>query len=153
MALAYATFVDMPPRKRQATRSPEAGPAETLGARIRRYRKWRNLEQENLGELIGSDASHISQIETGKIKSPDLKTLKKMAVALRVPLHDLARPLEWYSDLDVSELATTSDDPLETIEAIIKSMPTTQMSDARKAAGLMVVRDLFERARTEKTGT
>lgn len=149
MALAYATFEDVPTRKRPTPKGPEAGPAETLGARIRRYRKWRNMEQEQLAEGIGSDASHISQIETGRIKSPDLKTLKKISEKLRVPLHDLARPLEWYSDLDVSELPTTSDDPLETIENIIRA---SKMSEDRKSAGLLIMRDLFGRAEREQTG-
>lgn len=150
MALAYANVWDVPRKKQAAPSSPEMGPPETLGARVRRYREWRGMRQEDLGELIGSDASHLSQIEKGHIKSPDLKTLRKIAVALRVPLHDLARPLEWYADLDMAETPTTSDDPLETIENIIRA---TKMSDDRKNAGLTVIRDLFERARTEKTGT
>ncbi len=58
------------------------------GEKIRRLRKEKDLSQEELGEASGVDPKTIIQIEGGK-RNSTLKTLQKIANALKVPLRDL----------------------------------------------------------------
>lgn len=55
---------------------------------VRRLRKEKGLSQETLAELAKVDPKTIIQIEGGK-RNPTLKTLQKLANALKVPLRDL----------------------------------------------------------------
>lgn len=61
---------------------------ETIGERIRRLRKERNLPQSFLADATGVTFGWISQIEQDKANaSPEL--LNKIAVALKVPIREL----------------------------------------------------------------
>lgn len=59
-----------------------------LGEKIKRLRKERGLTQEKLAELANVDPKSIIAIETGK-RNPTLKTLNKIAIALKIPLSPL----------------------------------------------------------------
>lgn len=59
-----------------------------LGARIKELRKSKNITQEQLVELIGSDTNNLSRIENGK-KFLSAEKLTKIAYALKVDVKDL----------------------------------------------------------------
>ena len=56
--------------------------------RIRDVRKSKRMTQEDLGGIIGTSQSNISEIEKGK-HNPTLETLSKIASALNVNVADL----------------------------------------------------------------
>lgn len=58
------------------------------GEIIRKFRREQDLSQEKLAELAEVDPKTIIQIEGGK-RNPTLKTLQKLANALKVSLRDL----------------------------------------------------------------
>lgn len=61
---------------------------EELGEKIKKARKEKGLTQEQLAELAHIDPKTLIKIEGGK-RNPTLKTLNKIAIALKVPLQDL----------------------------------------------------------------
>jgi len=61
---------------------------EKVGENIRRFRKKQGLTQEKLAELSKIDSKSIIQIENGK-RNPTLKTLRRIALALKIPLSRL----------------------------------------------------------------
>jgi transcriptional regulator with XRE-family HTH domain len=61
---------------------------EKLGSRIRELRKQQHLSQEELAAKAKLDLTSVSEIESG-LRNPSLKTLYKIALALRVPLTEL----------------------------------------------------------------
>jgi transcriptional regulator with XRE-family HTH domain len=70
---------------------------ETLGERIRRLRKERNLSQSALANLVQVTFGWISQIEQDKANaSPDV--LNKIATALKVPIHALLQSEDDYME-------------------------------------------------------
>lgn len=62
--------------------------AETVGRNIRRWREFRELSGENLGDMIGSDKSTISKIKSDNCDLT-LSRLNDIAKALGLSLHDL----------------------------------------------------------------
>lgn len=58
---------------------------ELIGARIRALRKHAGFTQEQLAELVGLDAGHLSRLEVGR-HFPSLESLERIAHALNVPL-------------------------------------------------------------------
>jgi DNA-binding XRE family transcriptional regulator len=68
--------------------NPMASIYEKLGSRIRQLRKQQHLSQEDLATKAKLDLTSISEIESG-LRNPSLKTLNKIALALRVPLAEL----------------------------------------------------------------
>ena len=61
---------------------------EEIGKRIRKYRKLKNLSQEQLAEKINISTTHMSHIETGSIKL-SLQVLVDLATILEVNTDDL----------------------------------------------------------------
>lgn len=59
-----------------------------LGSNIRRLRKQQELTQEELAEKARIDPKSIVEIEGGK-RNPTLKTIRKIALALKVGLKEL----------------------------------------------------------------
>ena len=59
-----------------------------LGARIKELRKSKNITQEELVEVIGSDTNNLSRIENGK-KFMSADKLVKIANALNVDIKEL----------------------------------------------------------------
>ena len=60
---------------------------ELLGERIRKLRKVRGLNQEQLAEQIEVEQKHVSRLELGK-SFPTIERLEKIADALNVPIRD-----------------------------------------------------------------
>lgn len=56
---------------------------KAIGIRIKAAREERNLTQEQLAEMVGLSAAHISVIERG-VKAPKLETFIEIANALNV---------------------------------------------------------------------
>lgn len=63
-----------------------------LGESILKYRKKRNLSQQELASLSDTDRSYLAEVEEGKA-NPSLKFLQKIAKALRVSLATLLKDL------------------------------------------------------------
>lgn len=61
---------------------------EKVGENIRRLRKKVGLSQEQLAASAKLDLTSVSEIESGS-RNPSLKTLYKIALALKVPLKEL----------------------------------------------------------------
>lgn len=59
-----------------------------FGQNVQKYRKYRNLTQEKLAELVGVDVTSISAIETGKY-FPSADNLVKIVEVLQVQFSDL----------------------------------------------------------------
>jgi transcriptional regulator with XRE-family HTH domain len=61
----------------------------TIGEKIRNARKKLKLTQKELGEILNTSQQMIAQYENGDRK-PKIETLRCIANALGVPLHELA---------------------------------------------------------------
>ena len=59
-----------------------------LGQRVKKLRKEKNLTQEDLAFQVGVDRSYMGFVERGE-KNPTLKTIQKIAKALKVSPKDL----------------------------------------------------------------
>ena len=59
-----------------------------LGRRIREERKARGLTQQQLADVVGMDAGHLSRVEHGKAV-PSINAVKKIADALALPIAKL----------------------------------------------------------------
>ena len=59
-----------------------------FGQNVQKYRKYRNLTQEKLAELVGVDVTSISAVETGKY-FPSADDLTKIVEVLQVNFSDL----------------------------------------------------------------
>lgn len=98
--------------------------SETLGQRIRRMRKERNLSQSDLGEVVGCTISWISTIEADKA-APSADLVNKMANAFRVPVRELLQDedqhMEMTSRLKLIEVLLESHQP-EEAEAYIAEL-------------------------------
>lgn len=64
---------------------------EKFGEKVRNLRKEKGLSQEDLAELIKCDPRTIVAIESGK-RNPTLKTISRIASALKAELSILLRP-------------------------------------------------------------
>ncbi|MGA7178144.1 MAG: helix-turn-helix transcriptional regulator [Thiobacillaceae bacterium] len=61
-----------------------------VGARIKELRKQAGLTQEQLAELVGLDARHLSRLEVGR-HFPSLDSLERIAQALNMPMVEFFR--------------------------------------------------------------
>lgn len=61
-----------------------------LGDNIRELRKKKGLTQEKLAELAHMDPKSVIEIENGN-RNPTLKTIRKIALALKVDVSELLR--------------------------------------------------------------
>ena len=68
----------------------------TFGSLVRQAREAKGLTQRQLADTLGKRHSHISQTETGQTE-PNLRTLKKFAKALDVPISALLPPEDGQS--------------------------------------------------------
>jgi transcriptional regulator with XRE-family HTH domain len=63
-----------------------------IGNRVMDLRDQRNLTQEELAERAGTSPTTISNLESGKIKNPHYRTLRRVATALGVGVGELTAP-------------------------------------------------------------
>jgi len=59
-----------------------------IGERLRELRKAKNLSQAEIEKRVGLRTSYISRVEHG-YKVPQIETLKKFSIALKVPLSEI----------------------------------------------------------------
>ncbi len=76
---------------------------EAIGERIRSVRKRRGMSQAELAEASAVSTSLIRQLEQGQRTDTRLETLRKLAIALRVPTAELA-PHALAEDAKVGEV-------------------------------------------------
>lgn len=57
-----------------------------LGEKIREIREEKKMTLRQLGNLVDMDYSYIGKIERGKVSSPSIETLQKIADALQVDI-------------------------------------------------------------------
>lgn len=60
-----------------------------VGENIRKLRRKQGLTQEKLAELARIDPKSVIQIESGK-RNPTLKTIRKIALSLKVKIGSIA---------------------------------------------------------------
>ena len=60
-----------------------------ISENVRRIRKAKELSQDKLAKLAGITLTTLVKIESGANDNPTIKTLKKIANALEVPVNDL----------------------------------------------------------------
>lgn len=65
----------------------------TIGNRIRKYRKKQNLSQERLAELCSVASPTVSRWETGSLR-PNRKHLHQLAEILKIEISDLQKDPE-----------------------------------------------------------
>ncbi len=65
---------------------------QKIGKRLREIRTAKGWTQEKLEELSGLDRTYISDIERG-VRNPSVKSIEKLAKALRVKPAELLRDL------------------------------------------------------------
>lgn len=56
---------------------------------LARLRDSKGLSQVKLSEMIGAGQQYVGHVETGRIKTPPLKKMKKLANALSISVGDL----------------------------------------------------------------
>ena len=78
-------------------RSEPAGAVSPFGARLRRWRRHRDISQLALATLAGSTSRHISFLETG-LSRPSRQMVLRLGEALGVPLRERNR-LRWWRDV------------------------------------------------------
>ena len=57
----------------------------TVGDRLKRFRKRKNLTQKQLAELVGIDQGDISKLENG-LRNPTIQLLKRIADSMNMTL-------------------------------------------------------------------
>jgi transcriptional regulator with XRE-family HTH domain len=97
----------------------------SFGERLRRFRRERKLTQMQLAAKIGTDASYVARLETGKIGNPGLESLRRIARVL---------------DLPVSELTGDASSPTGDIESMIRKHP--DLDDEAKSMLIRMFREL-----------
>jgi transcriptional regulator with XRE-family HTH domain len=73
---------------------------DTVGSRLRHYRRLRRLSQQQLADRAGISRQYLADLERGKVTIPrEPDNLKALAAALDVALRELAEPTGWYEDV------------------------------------------------------
>lgn len=61
---------------------------QKLGKKVKEWREYRGLTQEELGYETGLDRGYISGVERG-VRNPTVRSLEKIAKALHIRVSDL----------------------------------------------------------------
>lgn len=62
-----------------------------IGENIKRFRKKLGISQDKLSKLADVSHNTVIKIESGGIKNPTIKTIKKIARALKVSIDELIK--------------------------------------------------------------
>ncbi len=73
-----------------------------IGQRIRKYRKANQLSQEQLADMVGISATHLSHIETGNTKL-SLPVFVKIADSLSIKTDELLNDISDISSNEVKK--------------------------------------------------
>ena len=96
---------------------------EEIGKRIRKYRKLKNLSQEELAEKIDISTTHMSHIETGSTKL-SLQVLVDLSKVLEVNTDDLIfenKPKTMINQIN-KLLSECNENQIQFISNIVKSV-------------------------------
>lgn len=101
---------------------------ESVGERVRRYRRLRGLTQDQLAEAATVDRRYLGRIETADVEQPGVDVMVKIARALGVPVRALADPRlyeeeassEWESALMAKLLreGASEEEAAATVQAV-----------------------------------
>lgn len=108
-------------------------PKETVGDRLRRYRRAKRITQAHLAETAGTNDAYIARLESGAIHEPNIDTLRRIARALNVRLRDLAEPLGWYEDEE------SEGEVFDTWEQVERAILNAENLDDAQKNGLILV--------------
>lgn len=61
---------------------------KTIGGKIKEHRSRQRFTQEKLAEILDISVAHLSYIENSK-RTPSVRLLRRLALALKVPVKDL----------------------------------------------------------------
>ena len=109
---------------------------EQLGAKIRELRIKRGLSQAKLSESAGVSDEYISRIERAR-KSPSLKTVEQIGIALGVSIKDLFDFDEENTPSDnranilrriFAHLNSVDEETLQLIEQVVKPIAKSRTS-------------------------
>jgi transcriptional regulator with XRE-family HTH domain len=87
-----------------------------IGSTIKKLRKRKGIQQNELAERSGISQTYLSQIENGS-RSATLETLEKVCKALDIPLSIIS-----FLSLDVNSVNPNKRDAFTRIEPAIKAM-------------------------------
>lgn len=95
---------------------------EEIGKRVRKYRKLKNLSQEELAEKIDISTTHMSHIETGSTKL-SLQVLVDLSRVLEVNTDDLLFENKTQTMINqiTKLLSECNENQIEFITSIVKS--------------------------------
>jgi transcriptional regulator with XRE-family HTH domain len=111
---------------------------QTIGRRIQSVRKRRGLSQNQLASLAGVSVSLIRQLEQDQRQDTRLDTLRKLAVALRVPTAELA-PQPIHPD--------AAPDDVQHWEPVRRALDGTATHVPAEPPALSTLQDAFDAAR------
>lgn len=92
-----------------------------FGARLKALRSRRGMTREVLGGLVGKSASWVKAVETGRLQTPRLPILLRLAEALRV--RDLAQLTGPTAATPIGHFAGPGHPRLPAVRAAINAMP------------------------------
>jgi transcriptional regulator with XRE-family HTH domain len=116
----------------------------TIGRRIQSVRKRRGLSQSQLANLSGVSLSLIRQLEQDQREDTRLETLRKLAVALRVPTADLAP--QTTADNATPDDVQSWEPVRRALEGTASSRPTDPPTLAGVQSAFDAAKPLFRRA-------
>lgn len=136
--MSYALHIERP--------KPYTGIMKRLSEVVRDARHALGMTQNELEDAIDKKFGYIGMLETDKIGRPKSATLRRLSVALKVPLDELVRST---GQLD----AVPKEDAAAAIQRIA-SLPSrverldawSQLPAPTRAAMLVLMRDVFETA-------
>ncbi|WP_142415460.1 helix-turn-helix domain-containing protein [Hathewaya massiliensis] len=76
----------------------------SIGEKIKEYRKLSKLTQEQLAKIAGISASYLQQLELEQKGNPSIETLTKIAKALNIPISKIMG--ENPKEIDLSSIQT-----------------------------------------------
>lgn len=97
----------------------------SFGERLRRLRRDRRLTQVQLADKLGTDASYVARLETGRIGNPGLESMRRLAEVLGISLHEL-----------------TGDSPTEGMDVETAIRSHSELDDEAKTALIRMFRAL-----------
>lgn len=129
---------------------------ETLGERIKSYRKEKGFTQKELAEKTNLSRSHIASIESNQY-TPSLPTLKEIASALGIDASVLLSDTEKRSALNSKDqieideyLANFENELLSQTGLMLDGEPMTQESKEKLLAALRIGAEMAKQEAKEK---
>lgn len=121
--------------------------SETVGDRVRRYRRLKKWTKEELAFAAKIDRSYLGKLEAGTVDgAPGVDWIGRVARALGVSKRTIAEPLGWYDD----EKPKGTVDTMEEIERAIianSDLDEEQKSGLILSARLLVAPHIQEAQR------